>query len=172
MDPARLFLDDFAIIDDFAFLMATGGIHIGKYAHFCPYSMLSGGGSLRVGDFSEIFYGAKIITGSDEIFGPFLFTPSVPQELRKVTRSSVDIGDLCFIGANAVIYPGVRIGEGAIVTPGTIVKSNLAPWRVYEGSDCKSVGIRKGKEELLLKKKEALNNSVLKRKKTRITNPR
>ncbi len=165
VDLGHLFLDDFAAIDDFTFLMATGGIHIGKYVHFCPYSMVSGGGSLTVGDFSEISYGAKIITGTDDIFGPYLFTPSVPPNFRKVHRLPVDIGALCFIGANAIVYPGVKIGQGVVVEPGTIVKTSLAAWHVYEGASCKCVGIRKGKDEILNKMKEALADSVLQRSK-------
>ena len=155
VNPKGLFVDDFAVIDDFSFILATARTHIGKFAHLSPFSLVSGGGEFQLGDFSEISYGAKIITGTDDIYGNYLFTPSVPIGLRNVKRSSVTIEELSIVGTNAIVYPGVRIGQGAIVCPGTIVKTNLLSWRVYEGIDCQCIGYRKGKKELIEKMEEA-----------------
>ncbi|MHB2153598.1 acyltransferase [Calditrichota bacterium GD2] len=157
--PQNLFLDDFAIIDDFCFILASKFIKIGKYSHMAPYSMITGGGEVYIEDFVEISYGAKIISGTDDIFGEYLFTPSIPEEFRNVNRDRVTIGRFSFIGANSIVYPGVRIGEGVIVNPGTIVKQNLKSWGIYEGPDARLIGKRKYKDQII-KKAEALLKKI------------
>ena len=158
--PNNLFLDDFSIVSDFCFILASKFIKIGKYSHLAPYSMITGGGEVYIENFVEISYGAKIISGTDDIFGEHLFTPSVPENHRDVNRSSVQIGRLCFIGANSIIYPGVTIGEGVIVNPGTIVKVNLNPWGIYDGPDAKLLGKRKFRSEIVEQSEELLKNKL------------
>ncbi len=65
--PENIFLEDKAIISDFCFILASKYIKIGKYAHLAPYSMITGGGEVTIGNFVEISYGAKIISGTDDI---------------------------------------------------------------------------------------------------------
>lgn len=45
----------------------------------------------------------------------------------------------CFIGVNAVIMPGVTVGEGAIVTSGSVVLSDVPPYTVVSGNPAKPV---------------------------------
>lgn len=44
------------------------------------------------------------------------------------------IGDNVFVGANAVILPGVTIGDGAIVGAGTVVTKDVPPAMVVAGN--------------------------------------
>ena len=37
----------------------------------------------------------------------------------------VTIEEACFVGANSIIYPGVRLGCGAYIAPGEVVKSDV-----------------------------------------------
>lgn len=154
ISPESVFLDDFSIVSDFCFILGKKFVKIGKYSHLAPYSMITGGGEVYIHDFVDISYSVKIISGTDDIFGDALFTPSVPEKYRKTKRSTVEINNFAFIGANSIVYPGVKIGEGAIVNPGTIVKSNLDPWTVYAGPECNVVGKRKFKEEIIQKASE------------------
>lgn len=147
----NLFLDDYSIISDYCFILASAYIKIGKYSRMAPYSMITGGGSVNVGDFVDISYGVKIISGSDDIFGESLFTPNVPPVLRKVKRMPISIGDYTFIGANSIIYPGVTIGEGVTINPGTIVKKDLQAWSIFNGVDCRYVCKRENKEKIISK---------------------
>jgi acetyltransferase-like isoleucine patch superfamily enzyme len=156
--PDRLFLGDCAVIGDFAFINASGIVSVGCFAHLAVHSVVVGGGPLRVGDFSELSYGVVVITGTDDLYGPHLFTPGVPQELREITRSPVEIGRLCAIGARCIVCPGAVIGDGALIQPGTIVQGKLEPWQVYQGPSCRGVGERPEKEALL-----ALADQAIKR---------
>jgi len=44
-----------------------------------------------------------------------------------------------FIGANAVIMPGVTVGEGAVVTSGSVLMSNAPAYTVVSGNPAKKI---------------------------------
>ncbi|EAW09729.1 sugar O-acetyltransferase [Aspergillus clavatus NRRL 1] len=47
------------------------------------------------------------------------------------------IEDDCWIGANVVILPGVRIGQGSTIGAGSIVTKDIPPFSVAMGSPCR-----------------------------------
>lgn len=48
--------------------------------------------------------------------------------------SPVTIGDGVWIGARAVVMPGVTVGEGCIIAAGAVVTKDCAPDGVYAGT--------------------------------------
>lgn len=50
------------------------------------------------------------------------------------TRSGVRIGKRVFVGPGAIILPNVEIGDGAVVTAGSVVTSSVAPMTVVQGN--------------------------------------
>ncbi len=48
-----------------------------------------------------------------------------------------------WIAAKAVIGPGVTIGEGAILTIGSVTSRSLDPWTIYSGNPAQAVKQRK-----------------------------
>jgi acetyltransferase-like isoleucine patch superfamily enzyme len=53
------------------------------------------------------------------------------------------LGDHAFIGANAVVHPGVQIGEGAVVGSCSVVREDVAPWTINVGAPARAVGARR-----------------------------
>jgi galactoside O-acetyltransferase len=51
--------------------------------------------------------------------------------------------DHAFIGANAVVHPGVTIGEGAIVGSVSVVLEDIEPWTINVGAPTRVVGTRR-----------------------------
>ena len=49
------------------------------------------------------------------------------------------IGNNVFLGANAVVLPGVTIGDGAIIGAGSVVTKNVSPDSVYAGNPAKFI---------------------------------
>lgn len=49
------------------------------------------------------------------------------------------IGDNVFLGANAVVLPGVVIGDGAIIGAGAVVTKSVLPNSVYAGNPAKFI---------------------------------
>ena len=47
---------------------------------------------------------------------------------------AIDVGDHSWIAARSIIGPGVTIGEGGVLSLGSVATSNLAPWSIYSGT--------------------------------------
>ncbi len=60
----------------------------------------------------------------------------------------VSIGNDVWIGANAIILGGVKIGDGAIVGAGSIVTKSVEPYSVVVGSPAKIIRFRFSKDEI------------------------
>lgn len=58
----------------------------------------------------------------------------------------VEIGSFSWICSRAIILPGVKIGEGAIVASGAIVSKDVAPYSIVGGIPAKVIGERTRKE--------------------------
>lgn len=52
----------------------------------------------------------------------------------KESRRGVRIGKRAFIGPGVIILPDVEIGEGAVVTAGSVVTSSVSPMTVVQGN--------------------------------------
>jgi acetyltransferase-like isoleucine patch superfamily enzyme len=82
--------------------------------------------------------GAKVIAAErsgDPVDEPILATELAAKPVR--VRDGADIG------ANAVLLPGVTVGEGAIVAPGAVVTRDVAPFTVVAGVPARVVRSRK-----------------------------
>lgn len=82
----------------------------------------------------------NVIIGDRVSMGPrvTLVTSSHPNASRigpvaPVARGPVVIEDDAWIGANAIILPGVRIGRGAVVGAASVVSRDVAPLTVVAG---------------------------------------
>jgi acetyltransferase-like isoleucine patch superfamily enzyme len=58
--------------------------------------------------------------------------PPGEEDVRPVT-----IGDGVWIGKQCIIFPGVRIGEGSVVSAGSIVRGHVPPYGVVAGNPAK-----------------------------------
>lgn len=57
----------------------------------------------------------------------------------KTKGTTVTIKDNVFIFSNALIMPGVTIGEGAIVLAGSVVTKDVEPWTIVGGNPAKKI---------------------------------
>jgi hypothetical protein len=118
-------------IDDFAFVNAGKGCRIGRFVHIASFVSIIGGGEFTIDDFAGLSAGCRVITGTDDYQGPFLTNPTVPREFTNYRISHLIIEKHAIVGTNAVIFPGVTIGEGAAVGACALVRKNLPPWGIY-----------------------------------------
>lgn len=139
--PDRISIGDFTQVDEGVRIYAGEGVDIGRHVHLAFDASISGGGRCRIEDHVGIGAGVRIITGTEEIHGG-LTNPTVPPEFRRVRRSHVHIGAHALVFTNAIILPGVTIGEGAIVSAGALVHKDLKPWSIYAGNPLVIIGTR------------------------------
>jgi len=56
------------------------------------------------------------------------------------------IGDYVFIGPRAIILPGVKIGQGAVVAAGAVVSKDVPDMMIVGGVPAKEIGMRRASE--------------------------
>lgn len=164
--PENITILDNSQIDDFVFV--NGGIEtiIENNVHIAAFCSIIGGGELIMGSFSGLSAGCRLVTGSDDFEGGSLTNPTVPIDFKNSRKGKIEIGKHALIGSNTVILPDTKIGEGAIVSAGSIVNKDLEPWSIYVGYNPRKTGIRDKHKILTLELeyyKKYFDNDMLKK---------
>ncbi len=116
------------------------------------------GDKLIIGKFCMIASGAKfIMNGGNHLTEaisayPFsIFGNGWEQAMQGKTwphRGDTIIGNDVWIGHNATIMPGVRIGDGAIVATNATVTREVPPYTIVAGNPAKNVKTRFSEEQI------------------------
>ncbi len=61
---------------------------------------------------------------------------------RDLFLDNVVIGNDVWIGANAIILPGVNIGDGAVIGAGTVVTKDVPPYAIVGGNPARVIKYR------------------------------
>lgn len=124
----------------------TTRAEIGDYIHIAPYVHIIGGplGFLKMGHFTNISLGGKVICGSDSFMGEGLISaPGLPEEYRDDLKiEPVIFENFANVGANVTILPGVTLKEGSVIGANSLVAKDTEPWTIYVGSPAKAIKIR------------------------------
>lgn len=105
-------------------------------------------GDRNVLNFGCLFDGRRypIRIGNDVSIGPeaaILTLGHDPQSPDFADRGGeVVIGDKAWICFRAIVLPGVKIGEGAVVAAGAVVSRDVEPYAIVAGSPARVVGAR------------------------------
>lgn len=129
-------------IDDFSFIYGGQGIRIGRYNHICSFVTVIGGGEFVTEDYVGISAGCRIVTGTQHYGDGKRMVPVVPLEQQELIIGKVVLEKDAFLGSNAIVYPNVTIGEGAIIGAGGLVTKNVEPWTINVGVPVRVVGTR------------------------------
>jgi acetyltransferase-like isoleucine patch superfamily enzyme len=111
-------------VDDYRKLQIGDDVTIGKSA------MLISSGGLTVGNRVMIGHGAQLVSS-----GHTIPERSSNQTMRfaPIHCATVQIDDDVWIGAGAIVLPGVTVGTGAVVAAGAVVTKSVAPFAVAAG---------------------------------------
>lgn len=96
------------------------------------YSGRTGRETITIGNNVWCACNVKFITITHETGG------SEKRAGRQIFRP-IEVGDGCWIGANATILPGVKIGKGCIIAAGAVVNKNCEPDYLYAGVPARPV---------------------------------
>ena len=121
---------------------AGGSVVIGDRSGIGDYCSLFGQGGLTIGDDVMLASGVRILTAehvTDRL--------DVPIRVQGETHAPTVLEDDVWIGANAVVLAGVRIGRGAIVAAGAVVTHDVAPYAVVAGVPARALKQRTGGAE-------------------------
>ncbi len=112
-------------------------VSFGRHVSLNEWVYIDGFGGVTVGNDVRIAHRASILS-SDHRFDQ----RSVPIRKQGLKRAATCIGDDVWIGAGAVILPGVTLGQGAIVAAGAVVNDDVAPYSIVGGVPARVIGTR------------------------------
>ena len=94
--------------------------------------LFEGAGDLVIGEDCQIAMEAMFLTSTHpwQADGSFASQPE--------NRSTV-VGDRCWIGARAIILPGVVVGDGCVIGAGSVVNRDCEPGYLYAGVPARRV---------------------------------
>ena len=75
-------------------------------------------GGIHIGQDSAVTFGAAVLT----------------HDYLNDVHLDTWIGERCLIGAHAIVFPGVRIGDGTIVAAGSVVMKDIPPGCLAAGN--------------------------------------
>ncbi|XJZ26900.1 acyltransferase [Bacillota bacterium Lsc_1132] len=82
----------------------------------------------------DIMFPEKISVGRNTVIGYNTTILAHEYLIREYRLGEIVIGDEVMIGANCTILPGVTIGDGAIVSAGTLVHKDVPPGAFVGGN--------------------------------------
>ena len=106
-------------------------------------SKLKIGNNVSVNRGCILHAGGEIEIGNDVLIGPAVIIYSQNHSYRDLSKKiinqgyntkKVNIGSNGWIAANAIILPGVTIGEGAVVAAGSVVTKDVDPNTIVGGN--------------------------------------
>lgn len=123
---SRISIGDRAVINHFVTLNCTS-LSIGEYSQVNPGSVIYG----RVHLGNHVMIGPNVtISGGNHRFDRV----DVPMMFQGSSERGIFIEDDVWIGANAVITDGVRIGKGAVVGAGSVVTRDVCAGAIVHGA--------------------------------------
>jgi acetyltransferase-like isoleucine patch superfamily enzyme len=136
-------------------LYRLAGVRAGRCSIWGPLTIrpIGGASNISIGDGSflntEIRFGARasVTIGRHVQIGPRVMFETVNHTTsagggakRGSSSLPIRVEDEAWIGAGAIITPGVTIGSGAIVAAGAVVTKDVAPGTIVGGVPAKVIG--------------------------------
>lgn len=123
-------------------------IRIGRNCFINGGCVIEAFDSIAIGDDLLMGPGAAIVDGRShstnwaERFGDLeLWRRTGQVNVQHLKTAPVVIGDGVWIGANAIVLPGVAIGDGATIGAASVVTKSVPEFTVWAGNPARQVGI-------------------------------
>jgi len=117
-------------ISSFAKIKANGPLHIGAEASIGTNCFISAdAGKLSIGDYCMIGSNSSIV-GNNYLYDSL----DIPTCMQEKTSKGITIGNNVWIGSGCVILDGTHIGDGAIITPNSVVSTDIPKNAIAQGN--------------------------------------
>lgn len=114
------------------------GLTLGNSIDIGEFVVLRASGGLRIGD--------RVLVAAHAVLTTRGHSRSLPR-YGAVQDAPIVVEDDVWIGAGAIVLPGVTIGRGAIVAAGAVVTEDVAPLTVVGGVPAKAIGQVEGSSD-------------------------
>lgn len=134
----RIYVGHHVRVDSFAKLEGGEGLWIGDDVHIASFTHIGiGGGKTILADGSSFASGAKVISGSN-IYGAGHGCSAIAPGVE-FKRGMTIIGKNATVYTNAVVTPGVWVGENAVILPGAVVTTHVPANQVWGGTPARYI---------------------------------
>lgn len=147
------YLGNGTLIDDNVYLNHPQNIDISDYVSIRSDVQLYGLGGIKIGNGSILAHGVEILSANHNYNSSDL--KALPFDDRW-DRRPVSIGENVWVGANALILPGVTIGQGAVIAAGSVVVKDVEELAVVGGNPARLIKYRDKEKYHQLIKDDAL----------------
>lgn len=130
-------LESFCFIQPNVFISHSFRIECGKNFVVTSNTYINAVGGLIIGDNVLIGPGVVISSGEHQYQNK-----KIPVKLQEIKLKTITIEDDVWIGANAVIMPGITLKKGTAVGAGAIVTKSTEPYSVMVGVPAKRIKFR------------------------------
>lgn len=110
------------------YMIIAETLHIGNNVSINPYFKCMSAGNIYIEDYVQIGIGTSIITNNHDFY-----------DRAVLTVKDVHIKKNAWIGAGAIILPGITIGENAIVGAGSVVTHDVEANTIVAGNPAKVI---------------------------------
>ena len=139
---SRIVIEDEVVIDAFVKLKAAGGLGdvvIGRGTVINAGCVLYTGNGITIGRDVLIAANCTLAPVNHAFADP---TRPIRTQGFQPSRGGIVIGADVWIGANCVLVDGARIGDGAVIGAGSLVRGELPPLCIAYGTPTKVQGWR------------------------------
>ena len=120
------------------------GVYFGTGRH------ISIGDRSMIGEDAIVSSADEVVIGDDVMMGPqvMIYTANHGMAVGATMRqqpsvtSPVRIGNDVWIGARAILLPGIEIGDGAVVAAGAVVTRDVPPFAIVAGVPARVIRTR------------------------------
>jgi acetyltransferase-like isoleucine patch superfamily enzyme len=118
-----------------------GNVSIGKYTYVSSFAEIRGiGSATRIGNYCSVARGVKILSSgqvhsldSISTFPFYLADRALDRADFMSLAGDVVIGNDVWIGVDAIILPGVKVGDGAVIGAGSVVTKDVEAFQIVAG---------------------------------------
>ena len=126
-----------------AVLESRNNIAMGDNVWIGHNVIIDGSNGVTLCDGVQISYSAGIFTHGSQaavrLYGE-RYIQLDANERKGYTRGPIHIGSYSFIGAHAILLPGVTLGKGCLVAAGAVVSSDAPAFSILRGCPARIVG--------------------------------
>lgn len=138
-------------INSVVFYIGGGGVKLHKGVTVCPRCFVGNSnleigegsfinynvwfntaGKIEIGKKCNIAYKVTFVTSTHEVSGS-------ERRAGQAISNSITVGDGTWIGANAIIMPGVKVGSGCIIATGAVVLHDCEDNCLYAGNPARKI---------------------------------
>lgn len=131
------------MIDAFVKIKPAGGsgdVVIGADCAINSGTVIYSGNGVTIGDAVLIAANCTLAATNHEIGEP---DRRIRDQGFQPSRGGIMIGDDVWLGANVVLLDGARIGQGAVIAAGSVVRGEVEPYAIYAGAPATRRGSRR-----------------------------